>query len=58
LAAIVLAALKVDLENFTVCSYAAVDLSTTHITAFVILSEPNEHGKGFIKPFLFCPEDN
>jgi hypothetical protein len=34
----------------------AVDLSTTHFTAFVILSEPNEHGKRFIKPFLLSED--
>ena len=39
-------------------SYAAVDLSTTtDITAFLILSEPDENGHRFVKPFLFCPED-
>jgi phage terminase large subunit-like protein len=39
-------------------SYAGLDLSTTtDITAFVILSEPDEDGIQYIKPFLFCPED-
>lgn len=39
-------------------SYAALDLSTTtDITAFVIVSEPDEKGFRFIKTFFFCPED-
>lgn len=39
-------------------SFAAVDLSTnTDMTAFVIVSEPDENGDRFVKPFLFCPED-
>lgn len=40
-------------------SYAGVDLSTTtDFTAFVILSEPDENGERFVKPFLFCPENS
>jgi phage terminase large subunit-like protein len=39
-------------------SYAALDLSTTtDISAFVILSEPDNDGCRYIKPFFFCPED-
>ena len=39
-------------------SFAGLDLSTTtDITAFVLVSEPDEAGIRFIKPFLFCPED-
>lgn len=39
-------------------SYAALDLSSTiDITAFVILSEPDENEDRFLKPFFFCPED-
>lgn len=40
-------------------SYAALDLSTTtDITAFVVLSEPDDDGIRYLKPFLFCPEDS
>ncbi len=39
-------------------AYAGLDLSTNiDITAFVILSEPDENGRHYIKPFLFCPEE-
>jgi len=39
-------------------SYAGLDLSTTtDITAFVLLSEPNDEGFRYLKPFLFCPEE-
>lgn len=39
-------------------SYAALDMSsTTDITAFVILSEPDDVGNRYIKPFFFCPKD-
>jgi phage terminase large subunit-like protein len=38
-------------------SYAALDLSTTtDLTAFAILSEPDEHEKRYLKVLLFCPE--
>jgi phage terminase large subunit-like protein len=51
---------KIELnENtfFKFGAYAGLDLSTTtDITAFVILSEPDENGIRYIKPFLFCPE--
>lgn len=40
-------------------SYAGLDLSSiADITAFVILSEPDEEGNHYVKPFLFCPEEN
>jgi len=50
---------QVDIAKFqTFGSYAALDLSTTtDITAFVVLSEPDEKGNRFLKPFLFCPEE-
>lgn len=53
---------KVDilpLGNFSKFgSYAALDLSTTtDITAFVAVSEPDENDERFIRPFFFCPED-
>lgn len=39
-------------------SYAALDLSTTtDITAFVVVSEPDEDDFRYTKPFFFCPED-
>lgn len=39
-------------------SYFALDLSTTtDITAFVGITEPDEDGYRFLKPFFFCPED-
>lgn len=38
-------------------SYAALDLSTTtDLTAFAILSEPDENEKRYLKVLLFCPE--
>ena len=51
--------LEVDINKFKKFgSYAGLDLSTTtDITAFVIISEPDEENNRFIKPFLFCPED-
>ena len=52
--------LKVDIAKFEkYSSYAALDLSTTtDITAFVVLSEPDEEANRFLMPFLFCPEEN
>lgn len=42
-------------ENYG--SYAGLDLSTTtDLTAFSILSEPNEKNVRYLKVFLFCPE--
>lgn len=39
-------------------AYGALDLSTTtDITAFIALSEPDENGDRYIKPFFFCPAD-
>lgn len=53
---------KVDiipLGNFSKFgSYAALDLSTTtDITAFVVVSEPDDNDFRYIRPFFFCPED-
>ena len=50
---------EIPLSVFTTFgSYAALDLSTTtDISAFVLLSEPNEDGNRFVKTFFFCPED-
>lgn len=40
-------------------SYAGLDLSTTtDISAFVVLSEPDLEGNRFLKPWFFCPHDN
>lgn len=39
-------------------SYSGLDLATTKdITAYIILSEPNENDERFIKPFFFMPKD-
>lgn len=39
-------------------SYAAIDLSTTtDITVFLALSEPDKNENRYIKPFFFCPEE-
>jgi len=39
-------------------SYAGLDLSTTtDLSAYVILSEPDEAGDRFAKFYLFCPKD-
>jgi phage terminase large subunit-like protein len=39
-------------------SYAGLDLSTTtDLSAFVILSEPDENDFRYIKPYFFCPLD-
>lgn len=50
---------EIPLDIFTKFgSFAALDLSTTtDLTAFVILSEPNENDERFLKPFFFCPGD-
>lgn len=38
-------------------SYAGLDLSTTtDLSAFSILSEPNEFGERYLKVWLFCPK--
>lgn len=43
----------------TLGSFAGLDLSTTtDISAFVVLSEPDENGNRFLKPWFFCPHDN
>ncbi len=39
-------------------SYAGLDLATTtDITAYVLLSEPDKLGKRYLKPFFFMPKD-
>lgn len=39
-------------------SYSGLDLSTTtDITAYIILSEPDENEFRYLKPFFFCPKD-
>jgi len=39
-------------------AYAGLDLSTTtDITAYVPVSEPDSDGVRYIKPFFFCPKD-
>jgi len=39
-------------------AYAGLDLSTTtDLTAFTVLSEPDEDGIRYIKFFIFCPEN-
>ena len=39
-------------------SYAGLDLSsTTDITAFVVLSEPDADDVRYMQPFFFCPKD-
>ena len=50
---------EIPIENFAKFSaYAAVDLSTTtDITAFVVVSQPDENEFRHIKPFFFCPKD-
>lgn len=53
---------KVDhipIEKFqTFKSFAGIDLSTTtDISCFIILSEPDEEGNRYIKPFFFVPKD-
>lgn len=50
---------EIPLTNFEKFgSFAALDLSTTtDITAFVVVSEPDEKDIRYIKPFFFCPED-
>jgi hypothetical protein len=39
-------------------AYAGLDLSTTtDLSAYVILSEPDELGDRYAKFYLFCPKD-
>lgn len=43
-------------ENFG--SFAGLDLSTTtDLTAFIAMSEPDEEGDRYVKTFIFCPEE-
>lgn len=40
-------------------AYAGLDLSSiADITAFIVLTEPDENDDRYIIPFLFCPEEN
>lgn len=49
---------EIPIDKFQVGSVAAVDLSTTKdITAYIILTEPDQEGKRYVKPFFFCPAD-
>jgi phage terminase large subunit-like protein len=53
---------KVDVISFDKFtkngSYAGLDLSTTtDLSAYVILSEPDEIGERYAKFYLFCPKD-
>lgn len=50
---------ELPIEKFTEFgAYAGLDLSTTtDLTAFSILSEPDRDGVRYLKVFLFCPED-
>jgi hypothetical protein len=38
-------------------AYAGLDLSTTDLSAYVILSEPDELGDRYAKFYLFCAKD-
>jgi phage terminase large subunit-like protein len=51
---------EIPLSIFTELGcYGGLDLSsTTDITAFLLLSEADKEGFHYVKPFLFCPEDN
>lgn len=50
---------KIPVEKFAEYgSFAALDLSTTtDLTAYIILSEPDENGDRYILPHFFCPKD-
>ena len=52
-------ALPVNIENFSENgSYAGLDLSsTTDITAFVVVSNPDDDGYRDVLPFFFIPKD-
>lgn len=49
----------IPMEKFqTFGSFAALDLSTTtDLTAYINLSEPDENGYRYILPYFFCPKD-
>jgi phage terminase large subunit-like protein len=49
----------IKIENFTTFGcYGGVDLSTTtDISAFILLSEPDDDGIRDILPYFFCPKD-
>jgi phage terminase large subunit-like protein len=50
---------EIPMEKFTKFgSYAGLDLSTTtDLSAYAILSEPDEYDDRYLKIFLFCPKD-
>lgn len=49
---------EIPLNKFLNGSYAGLDLSTTtDLSAYVILSEPDEFGERYAKFYLFCPKD-
>jgi phage terminase large subunit-like protein len=50
---------SIPMEKFqTFGSFAALDLSTTtDLTAYINLSEPDENGDRYILPYFFCPKD-
>lgn len=50
---------KIPMEKFEKFgSFAGLDLSTTtDLTVFLALSEPDKNGDRYIKPFIFCPEE-
>lgn len=50
---------EIPMEKFTTFgAYAGLDLSTTtDLSAYAILSEPDENQERFLKIWLFCPKD-
>lgn len=50
---------EIPMEKFTTFgAFAGGDLSTrTDITSYVLLSEPDENGDQYLKPYFFCPKD-
>lgn len=52
-------AAKLTIDKFTrFGSFAGLDLSTTtDITAYVVVSEPDEYNDRYILPFFFCPQE-
>lgn len=50
---------EIPMEKFTEFgAYAGLDLSTTtDLSAYAILSEPDELGERYLKIWLFCPKD-
>lgn len=50
---------EIPMEKFTQFgSYGALDLSTTtDITCYLAVSEPDEEMNRYVKPYFFCPKD-